>query len=110
MGLEDVLRNTEAWKDQVLAAVFALGQHEGQEAEAEMKRDAPWTDRTSHARQGLKGRAEQYHDRVQVTLSHTMEYGVHLELANSGQYAILKPTAQRRAPRFIEDVKRVVGA
>jgi len=110
MGLKDVLRNTDAWKDRVLAAVFALGQQEAQEAEAEMKRDAPWTDRTSHARQGLKGRADKEEGTVVVRLSHTEEYGVHLELANSGRYAILKPTAQRRAPRFIEDVRRVVGA
>ena len=67
---------------------------------------APWTDRTSLARQGLWGKARRYGRwNIRLTLSHTMDYGKWLEIAckkgdqrgtdGPGPYAILLPTLSR---------------
>ena len=53
---------------------------EASRAEAWMKENAPWTDRTGNARQGLFGTSERSGNVITVTLGHTMDYGPYLEL------------------------------
>jgi len=62
--------------------------------EAYAKAHRPWTDRTGNARQSLFSVSELAGEIVTIYLSHGMEYGVFLELCNSGQYAIIMPTLQ----------------
>lgn len=58
-----------------------------------MKMNAPWMDRTADARQTLNVRAEMEGKGVVVlTLAHGMEYGIYLELAHAGAWAIIGPT------------------
>jgi hypothetical protein len=72
--------------------------------EAEAKRNAPWTDRTSLARQGLHGGAEFDGSDIVIYVAHTMEYGIYLELANAAKYAILMPTIDKN----LEHIRKVV--
>jgi hypothetical protein len=69
------------------------------------KTNAPWTDRTSLARDGLRGYTseepadgypteELAGEVVALYLSHQMDYGAFLELANSGRYAVILPTLE----------------
>lgn len=69
-------------------------------AEAEMKQNAPWTDRTGNARNGLHAGVEVGQDKFTFYLSHGVEYGVFLELAHGGNYAIVRPTADVYAPKL----------
>jgi hypothetical protein len=62
--------------------------------ENEAKRGAPWTDRTSNARNSIKGEAEADSNAVTAYLSIGMYYGVFLELCNGGKYRIVLPTIQ----------------
>jgi len=48
------------------------------------KSHAPWTDRTSHARQSLHGGVDIRGDQQVLYLSHGVEYGIWLELATAG--------------------------
>lgn len=61
-------------------------------AEQQAKEERPWTDQTVDARNGLRGEAFRDESEMGVRLMHTMEYGLYLETANDGKYAILKPT------------------
>lgn len=107
-GSDKVVANMQAWERRMRAALKALGDHYGAQMEAEAKVEAPWTDRTGLARQGLFGEAREFgDDTLRVRLSHTMEYGTYLELANSGKYQVLEPTVQRHAPDFFQDVEKV---
>lgn len=54
----------------------------------------PWDDQTGNARSGLFSVSELAGEIVTLYLSHGMEYGVFLELCNSGRYAIIMPTLQ----------------
>jgi hypothetical protein len=60
--------------------------------ETYMKINAPWEDRTSNARQGLNVRPREEGHIIHIDLAHTMEYGIYLELANAGAWAIINPT------------------
>lgn len=107
-GADQVIANMQAWGQRLRAKFKALGDQYSSQMEAEAKVEAPWTDRTGLARQGLFGEAKEFgDDTLRVRLSHTMDYGVYLELANSGKYAILEPTVKKFAPDFFQDTERV---
>lgn len=63
-----------------------------------MKGNAPWTDQTSAARNGLHALASHKGGRFELILAHAVSYGIWLEVANSGNYQIILP-ALRQASR-----------
>jgi hypothetical protein len=108
MGAAEIKRNMEDHFARRIAALQALGGHYASKMEQEAKQDAPWQDRTGHARQGLFGEAKAENTILKVRLAHSVDYGVYLELCNSGKYAILEPTVQKNAPQFFRDAERVL--
>jgi hypothetical protein len=64
----------------------------------QMKLKAPWTDRTAAARGGLNGITEHSGQgpigftRHAITFAHGVDYGIWLEVANSGKFQIIMPT------------------
>ena len=99
-GLTSVVRNLEAWAERKKAGALALGNVWAGRLEGQAKANRPWKDRTSHAKQGLFGRAIQDKGDVVIALAHTVQYGVWLELARDGRYAIVKPTMDRAIPEI----------
>jgi len=125
----------QAWAQRLMAAHKALGDRYAAAMEAEAKNPPyplrplredeggtwtrqqrqsdkgpyKWRDKLTHARPGIFGEAAEFNDNtLRVRVAHTMEYGVYLELANSGKYAILEPTVKRHAPDFFRDAERIV--
>jgi len=99
-GEAQVIANLNAWHARTAADVVALAQNWAGRLEASAKQNAPWQDRTTHARQGLFGTVEVRGSRVFILLGHSMDYGVFLELAHDGRYAILKPTVDAAIPEI----------
>lgn len=60
--------------------------------------NAPWTDQTGDAREGLTAEALSDNDLLTIVLYHTVEYGIWLEVRNSGEYAIIIPTIEQMGP------------
>lgn len=82
-------------------------------AENYARTNAPWTDRTGNARNGLFAA----HTKIpmvehRLIVYHTMPYGLWLEVRWSGRYAIIGPTMLHIAPQLAlvtaETVKRAV--
>src|SRR5688500_10891929 len=71
----------------VLHGTQRVLQEQAAEAEAWMKANAPWQDRTGAARAGLTATVEGN----AVTLAHGVDYGLWLEIANQGRFAIIAP-------------------
>lgn len=91
--------------DKVLTAVQMVAEKIAQDhLQPEMRANAPWEDRTGNARSGLFAAVvrEAARDIVVIYLSHghTVYYGVFLELARGGKYAIIMPTLERNLPRI----------
>jgi hypothetical protein len=72
---------------------------------------ASWTDRTTNARNGLS--ALPFHvpkHEHGFTLFHTVSYGIWLEVANSGRYAIIMDTLDREGPELMETIRQAFAA
>ncbi|ADQ06506.1 conserved hypothetical protein [Caldicellulosiruptor hydrothermalis 108] len=88
------------------AGLYALLLDWAGNLEAYAKENAPWTDRTGNARQGLHGGVDiNGKDSYTLYLSHGVEYGIWLELAHDGNYAIVGPTIDAHLQRIKETIK-----
>lgn len=89
------------------------------------RENAPWTDRTANARNGLfakdfkeeRGAGERGAGGhflrsgavYGIVLYHTMPYGIFLEVRWSGRYAIIRPTIAAMAPPTMELLRGIIG-
>ena len=74
--------------------------------ETHAKTNKPWTDRTGLAKATLHAKVSQPNkNTVRITLSHGVDYGIWLELANGKNYAIIAPTIREEGPRIVEDLE-----
>ncbi len=99
-GLKDAYLK---YGDRAILAVFAVADAFCQRLQDDARRNAKWKDRTGNARSGLFAIAEKAaKDCVSIYLSHgyTVDYGVWLELANGGKYAIIMPTLEKDLPQL----------
>jgi len=89
--------------------VRAIAQRRAPEIENWMKLNAIWVDRTGNARQTLTAEVEDLAlDVVQIVMEHGVEYGVWLELAHGGTYAILAPAIDYWGPIVWADVQALL--
>jgi len=96
---------TKEYLDRKKAGMYALLQDWAGQMESYSKIHAPWTDRTGHARQSLHGGVDIDKDTFILYLSHGVEYGIWLEVAHGGNYAIVRPTADVHIDRIKQSVK-----
>jgi hypothetical protein len=74
------------------------------------KENAKWEDRTGNARQGIKGESFWVNEHtITCALSHSVDYGIWLELANEKKYAILEEAIQEHKNELITAYERLVG-
>ena len=101
----------ERYGDRVLTAVAAVAQRVATEMQNQAKADAPWTDRTGNARTGIFGTSEADFAAHVVTiyLSHgaTIDYGIWLELANSGSYAVIMRTMEAHYESLMQLLREI---
>ena len=76
-------------------------------AESSAKSNAPWTDQTGNARNGLRGMYEGGGSQHRIVLQHGVPYGIWLEVRFSGRYAIIQPTIQRIAPEVFAALRGI---
>lgn len=86
---------------QVDAGVDLAFDYMKDQAETFARTNAPWTDRTGNARNGLFAT----HDKIpmvehRLVVYHTMPYGLWLEIRWSGRYAIIGPTMLEISPQL----------
>lgn len=80
--------------EKVDRAIRATMDYTGIESTGKMKENAPWTDRTTAARNGLHTVNNFAPPRYELILSHTVPYGIWLEICNSGKYQVIMPTVR----------------
>lgn len=71
------------------------------DAQQHMRTNAPWTDRTGNARNGLKTAVEVQRNAVIIHLYHSVPYGPYLETRHSGKFQIINPTIEQYAPKLV---------
>lgn len=90
-----VQKNLSELKSKFEVAVELLCENGSQKMERYAKEHRPWKDRTSNARQRLKGSWERTGEGYVVKIAHGVNYGVWLEFAHERKYAILLPTIEK---------------
>lgn len=78
-----------------------------EDVEAYAKENAPWQDQTGEARDGLTAEAISSFVVPSIVLYHTVDYGIWLEVKNSGEYAIIIPTLEQMGPEVMARVSEL---
>jgi hypothetical protein len=99
--LLDQLKTFNARMDRFITASIA---YHASQASAYAKRNAPWTDRSSNARNGLFARAERDRPTYRIIIGHSVPYGVWLEVRWSGRYQIIRPTVDHEGAELMRTV------
>lgn len=71
--------------------------------------NAPWTDDTGAARGGLFALPESRGGHHEITFSHSVYYGIWLEIANSGKYQIIMPAVRKTGQRLMGELRGMLG-
>lgn len=99
---ESLFRRAPQVAGRIDAMVGTTIEYWASRAEGHMRANAPWQDQTGNARAGLNARTEHLPLlRHSIILSHTMPYGIWLEVRWSGRYAIIDPTMQFIGPKVM---------
>lgn len=118
-GTGQVLTNLDRWYQKKMAGVQGVGMITAVEATAKAKREAPWQPIykppiprkiTGNARQGLFGKFRWEGTKGIISLGHRVDYGVWLELANSGRFAILEKTLNSLRKKFYDRIKQIINS
>lgn len=78
------------------------------EMEQYAKDNAPWNDRSGDARGGLTATFEEDAVSPKIYLSHSVDYGVWLEIRWNGLYAVIMPTIEDMGPGLIREIRMVL--
>lgn len=77
-----------------------------------MKQNAPWQDRTGLARRSLRAyvlESPGVFAEVVFEQGKNVPYGIWLEVANGGRYAIVAPAVSYWGRRLMQDVQRIIN-
>ena len=79
------------------------------EMQAYSRANAPWRDRTGNARAGLTGSWGLNQYVYYIKLSHSVSYGVYLELGYEKRFEIIDPTMNKLSGRVWEIYRSLMG-
>lgn len=111
LGIDRIRRSLNTLDDDVHDGLKATMNYHALEGTAHMKENAPWTDRTTAARNGLHATTEddQQSGKYAITFAHSVPYGIWLEIANSGRYQIIMPTVRHESELLQRRLKGLLG-
>lgn len=75
--------------------------------ESYAKKNAPWTDRTTNARNSIQGVRKDNDGEVALGVRGNVSYFKYLEFAHGKKWAILKPTVDKFTPEIIDELKKI---
>lgn len=90
-------------------AIFATLRFHESEAESYAKLNAPWTDQTANARNGLFARSGRTGSVQWLVVAHSVPYGIWLEVRFAGRNAIIMPTIAEVGPRVMETLAGILN-
>jgi hypothetical protein len=93
-GIDKLAESIKAHDREVKKVIAGQFLYHANEATTFAKINAPWTDRTGNARAGLHSDVQVINggDAFELTVAHSVPYGIWLEIRFSGRYAIIMPT------------------
>lgn len=77
--------------------------------ESYARSNASWRDRTGNARSGLHASASHLGSSHAIELSHSVPYGIWLEVRWSGRYAIINPTIENQGRELMATFRNLMS-
>ena len=108
LGLSAVKTNIAAIYKERKAKLYALALSYAGQAINKARSEKEWTDRTSQAKDRMFAEAFIDGSDIGFFLSHGVDYGLYLELANDRRYEIIRPVIEELAPKFYEDAQKII--
>lgn len=102
--LKREVKNLDRKMDTAIRMIVEVNASRG---EGYMKENAPWTDRTGAARAGLFTATDHGPSQHSILFSHTMDYGIWLEVKNSGEYEIIMPSIRWAGRELMQDLNHL---
>lgn len=91
IDMGEIRHNLTRFDSRANDAIARVFQFQETASESYMRTNAPWSDRTTNARNGLYSKAETQGSTHLLLLSHGVSYGIFLETMQSGRYGIIVP-------------------
>lgn len=111
--------NSKEMNKKINRALFATARYWDGRVEAHAKQNAPWKDQTTNARNGLRAKAAKIAKNYAIILSHSVTYGIYLELPHDHERAdgttytigpnpIIMPTIKLYAPKVMRSLRKML--
>jgi hypothetical protein len=107
-GLNQVLANLKRWEQQKKAGCTGVARVTAANMQNYARENRRWQDQTGNARAGLHGGSFWGNYFLFAYIAHAVEYGVYLELANSGNFSILEETANKFKDEFYKSIEIIM--
>ena len=106
-----VIGNLEAMVPRLRSGLNIVGHTVGKKMKSHAQHNAKWTDRTGAARGGLSFKSGWEGYVLDISIMHTVDYGLWLEVRNfpyAGRLAILEEARDSQVDAFINMIKKVL--
>ena len=108
-GFKQVTDNLNKWAEDRIRGIIAFNKFTASKVQSEARLTARWTNITGNARQGLTGQAYEMLPQLFIALQHKVDYGVFLELANDGKFAIIEEILNKNRLTWFQGVRRLLN-
>ena len=95
----NLVANLNQFGPKTKSRMVATAKFVAPQIQSDMRSNAPWTDQTGNARNGLFTSVQVSTNNVAIVLYHSVPYGIWLELRWSGKYAIITPSLAKWGPK-----------
>ena len=102
-------RNVDTFSDRLNRNVAAVVNYDSAWGQAYMRTEAPWTDDTGAARSGLFAIPHSFRSTHEIFLAYSVTYGIWLEVANGGKYAIITPAMRIIGNKLMNDLQYLLN-
>jgi len=106
---DDLTPNMAVFGPALLKAINTVMFANAPRVQSYARHNAPWTDRTGNARNGLFAKSRKSGSTYAIDLYHTVPYGIWLEVRWSGRYQIIRPTIDIEGTRIMSQIKGIIA-
>jgi hypothetical protein len=102
---ETLFRNTATLDAKMIRGMVAVMEFSRPRVESFAKINAPWTDRTTNARNGLNATTEHGGVSSSIIIAHGVSYGIWLEVMQGGRYGIILRTIREMGAEVMANMR-----
>lgn len=106
----DLKRNLTTFGSKVNRNISAVMDYNAGYTTGWLKANAPWTDDTSAARTGLVTLPFNVGTQHELLMAYSVSYGIWLEIANSGRYAVITPAMRIVGAKIMRDMQMLIDS